>query len=115
MGASALAPCHLAKQNDPAIHYSLCQQEANYASILPQSAPRHDAERQNRIRTNIRTLCSSAPCGSVAKTAAKMSKKCDQGDAGVLRAGFSLILGLVVAAESVPTLTIQSTPSPDLF
>ena len=53
------------------------------------------AERQNRIRTNIGTLCSSAPCGSVAKTAAKMSKKCDQGDAGALRAGFSLILGLV--------------------
>jgi len=48
-----------------------------------------------RIRTNIGTLCSSAPCGSVAKTAAKMSKKCDQGDAGALRAGFSLILGLV--------------------
>ena len=48
-----------------------------------------------RIRTNIGTLCSSAPCGSVAKIAAKMSKKCDQGDAGALRAGFSLILGLV--------------------
>jgi hypothetical protein len=47
-----------------------------------------------RIRPNIGTLCSSALCGSVAKTAAKMSKKCDQGDAGALRAGFSLILGL---------------------
>jgi hypothetical protein len=29
------------------------------------------------------------------KNRRKMSKKCDQGDAGALRAGFSLILGLV--------------------
>ena len=59
-----------------------------------------------RIRTNIRTLCSSAPCGSVAKTAAKMSKKCDQGDAGALRAGFSLILGLVV--NSYPVIHLDT-------
>jgi hypothetical protein len=96
MGASALAPCHLEKQNDPAIHYSLCQQEANYASILPQSAPGHDAERQNSHSNQQSNplFISTVRFGS--KTAAKMSKKCDQGDAGALRAGFSLILGLVL-------------------
>ena len=45
-------------------------------------------------KIRIRTPCASAPCGSVAKIAAKMSKKCDQRAAGALRVGFSLILGL---------------------
>ena len=43
----ALAPCHLAKQNDPDIHYKLCQQGANDAMTLPQSAPRYDVKQQD--------------------------------------------------------------------
>jgi hypothetical protein len=39
-----------------------------------------------------------------------MSKKCDQGDAGALRAGFSLILGLVAAHSVDVILPIWAKP-----
>ena len=93
LGAPALAPCHLAKQNDPDPHHNLCQQEANYTPILPQSAssarcgtPKFAFEHP------------AAPCGSVTKIAVKDLEKYDPRDAGALRAGFSLILGLVYLA-----------------
>ena len=54
-----------------------------------------------RIRTNIRTPCAAAPCGSVAKIARKDVEKCDPRDAGALRVGFSLILGLEQGIQAV--------------
>jgi hypothetical protein len=42
----------------------------------------------------IRTPYPAAPCGSVTKIALKDLEKYDPRDAGALRAGFSLILGL---------------------
>ena len=42
----------------------------------------------------IRTPYAAAPCGSVTKIARKDLEKCDPRDAGALRVGFSLILGL---------------------
>ena len=47
----------------------------------------------------IRTPYPAAPCGSVTKIALKDLEKYDPRDAGALRAGFSLILGLVQHGE----------------
>ena len=90
-----MAPCHLAKQNDPAIHYSLCQQEANSAPILPQSASRHDAERQNLHSNSTRTPYAAAPYGSVAKIACKDLENAARATLAHFGSVFSLILGLV--------------------
>jgi len=46
--------------------------------------------------SRIRTLYPAAPWGSVTKIALKDLEKYDPRDAGALRAGFSLILGLVL-------------------
>jgi hypothetical protein len=64
LGAPALAPCHhLAKQNDPDQHHNLCQQEANYVPIPPQSASRLETECPN-LHSN---PYAAAPRGSLAK------------------------------------------------
>jgi hypothetical protein len=46
-------------------------------------------------KIRIRTTYAAAPCGSVAKSLAKMSKNAAHATLGTLRVGFSLILGLV--------------------
>jgi hypothetical protein len=43
----------------------------------------------------IPTPHAAAPCGSITKIARKDIERYNPGDAGALRAGFSLILGLV--------------------
>ena len=50
----------------------------------------------------IRTPYPAAPCGSVTKIALKDLEKYDPRDAGALRAGFSLILGLDWSDFPVP-------------
>ena len=49
----------------------------------------------------IRTPYAAAPCGSVTKIALKDLEKYDPRDAAALRAGFSLILGLVGLEDDV--------------
>ena len=49
----------------------------------------------------IRTPYPAAPCGSVTKIALKDLEKYDPRDAGALRAGFSLILGLVCGHDEL--------------
>ena len=56
----------LAKQNDPDPHHNLCQQEANYVPIPPQSASRHEAECPN-LHSN--PLC----CSTVRFTGKKIA------------------------------------------
>ena len=89
-----MAPCHLAKQNDPDTHYNLCQQEANY---VPDTATiRPSARRRTPKFAFDNPLC----CSNVrfrSKNRLQRCRKCDPRDAGALRLGFSLILGLVAA------------------
>jgi triacylglycerol esterase/lipase EstA (alpha/beta hydrolase family) len=56
----------------------------------------------------IRTPYPAAPCGSVTKIALKDLEKYDPRDAGALRAGFSLILGLGHSMGGVMTHTLIS-------
>ena len=79
-----MAPRHLAKQNDPDTHYNLCQQEANYAPILPQSTPRHDAEHQNSHSNPY----AAATRGPVPKIGCKDVAKCTHAALAPLRLGF---------------------------
>src|ERR1700752_5280994 len=92
MGASALAPCHLAKQNYPDIHYNLCQQKVNHAPI---SATIRPSARRRTLKFAFQPVMLQHSCGSIAKICRKDVEKCEKGDAGALRVGFSLILGLV--------------------
>ena len=86
-----MAPCHLAKQKDPDTHSNWSQQEANSVPILPQSASWHEAGGRNPHSNH---LCrSTVRFGS--KNRLQRSRKRGPRDAGALRVGFSLILGLV--------------------
>jgi hypothetical protein len=71
MGATALASCHLAKNNNPDTHYNLHQQEANYALITATIHLSHGPNVKIRIRT---PLCRSTVRFSSKKTRATMSK-----------------------------------------
>ena len=51
-------------------------------------------------KIRIQTTYAAAPCGFVAKIACKDVEKCDPRDAGALRVGFSLILGLASLKEA---------------
>ena len=90
-GSICVGSVPLSKANDPDTHYNLCPQEANYAPILPQSAPRHDTERQN---PHSNPLC----CSTVRFGSNNRPQRCRNAPAprsAYFGSGFSLILGLV--------------------
>jgi hypothetical protein len=63
--------------------------------LLPQSAPRHEAEAQNPNLINIGTPCAASPRGSVAIISHKDAENAPHSTLARFGPVFSLILGLV--------------------
>jgi hypothetical protein len=98
-----LAPCHLAKQSDPDTHHSLCQQEANYVRVTATIRSLGVRPKPNSHSNPY----AAAPCFCVAKIVRKDLEQYDPGDAGALRAGFSLTLGLVEELQLLERSLLQ--------
>ena len=62
--------------------------------LLPQSAPRHEAEAQNPNLINIGTPCAASPRGSVAIISHKDAENAPHSTLARFGPVFSLILGL---------------------
>ena len=69
--------------------------------LLPQSAPRHEAEAQNPNLINIGTPCAASPRGSVAIISHKDAENAPHSTLARFGPVFSLILGLDRIVEAI--------------
>ena len=110
-----MAPCHLAKQDTSRSPYNLCQREANYFLLLPQSASWDEAEGQkSNLPHSEPSCCHSVRFGR--KIPPRRSRNATQAPLARFGSAFSLILGTRMMEnkkQGTPRLTMLNPSARD--